>query len=937
MKTCILTLTAFFLFQFYSLSQTAVPAGSVSGTWNLEGSPYNVEGNIIIDDGTTLVINPGVTVNFAGLKSFTVAGRLLAIGNETDSITFTTADLSNGWKGIRFDNTPETNDTSRLIYCIIKNGKANEAAPLNKGGAIYFSHFSRAVVSHSLIINNSSDVQGGAIYCEYSSPVISYNTITQNTTNLGGGGIYFGNSSSPVISHNTISNNVSTLNGGGGIFGSGGSAIISDNVITENEVTDPSDGGGGGIYINGDQIIITRNRITSNNSNTLLGGAGIFCTESNPVISYNIISNNLANGTGGGGGGICLNAGANPVISNNSITNNGTMSVFGGGGGIYANGGNPVINSNTIANNTALNGGGLYFLNGSNPILLNCIIWGNDAGNSGDQVYLSDEPSDPSFNYCDVMGGSAAFALNGNAYIGLYQNNLDIDPLFYSPANIAGPVDFETLPDWSLSCGSSCINSGYPDAIYPAVDIAGNPRVNDNRIDIGAYEYQIVNELIFSVSVDTLVMSPNDGSTKNFEITSNVNWTAYKDQNWLSLSDTSGPCNAKITAIAEENPGVQERRAIITLSGTDAQDILITVIQEGRFLSVSEDTLIIAAANNSSSVFNVTSNINWILTSNQSWLTASKVNGSGNSQITLTAARNTDDEVRTATVTLSGTGVNDQVIVVKQSGANSVLTVSTQSITLAAAANSLKKFAIISNVRWNASSDKTWLTVSPSDSTGNAEVTVSADANPEVAIRTAIITISGIDMPHQFIEVIQTADEPYLSVSTNELTIASPANSVQTFDIASNILWNVTTDQPWLVPNTLLGADSATIILTAEANTTGTDRTATVIVSGNNVESQLLIVTQEAIISGIDKTDAADKIIAYPNPTAGQLTISLDESMQKDYKIEVLNELGDIVLIIKQPKNVRTMQLDLSGFSSGQYLVRVSSGKDHYTLWITKK
>jgi parallel beta-helix repeat protein len=937
MKNHLLTLTALFLLQNYIFSQTDVPAGSVSGTWTHEGSPYNVQGDIMIDDGTVLVINPGVTVNFAGMQSLTVAGRLLAIGNETDSIIFTTADLSNGWQGIRFDHTPETNDTSMIMYCSIKYGKATGASPFNKGGAIYFSHFSNAFISNSLIAFCSSVMFGGAIYCESSSPVISYNTITKNTTSAGGGGIYFGTSSSPVISHNTISYNVSTLNGGGGIFGSGGNAIISDNVITHNEVSNPTEGGGGGIYINGDQIVITRNTITYNNTNTLSGGGGIFCTESKPVIFYNTISNNEAHGSAGGGGGISLTGGASPVISNNTIINNRTLSALGGGGGLYINSGNPAINSNTIANNDSYSGGGLFFTGGANPILLNCIVWGNEAGTSGHQVSLDDEPSDPSFMYCDVQGGSAAFGLNGSSYIGTYQNNLDIDPLFYSPS-VGSGIDYDgTLADWSLGCSSSCINAGYPDGVYASVDKAGNSRVNDSRIDLGPYEFQIVAGLVFSVSMDTLIMSPIANSLQSFQINSNVSWTASDNQSWLTLDKVSGPCNATVTASVEENPAAQTRMAIITVSGTGATDQLITVIQEAPAIEVSADTMTIAAPNLSSATFNITSNTIWTLTSNQSWLTVSKLDGSGNSEINLTAERNPDNTVRTATVTVSGTGVTDHIIVVNQSGSTSVLAVSVHSLSLAAAANSIKKFNIISNIRWNIRSDKTWLNVNPSDSSGNAEITVSADANPEVTGRTAVVTVSGTDVPDQVINVTQTADEPYLSVSTNTLTIAAPANSTQTFNIMSNISWNVTTDQPWLITNTTLGADSSTITLTAEANPAGTERTATIFVAGNNVESQLLTITQEALVTGINDISPSDKILVYPNPTAGQLTISLDESLQDEYLIEVLNDLGDVVLMTKQPKDTKTAQIDLSGYSSGLYLIRISSKTENYRTWVSRK
>ena len=104
-------------------AQTTIPAGVVSGTWNLAGSPYLVTGGIMIANGTTLTIDPGVTVNFQGSYIFLVMGRLLAVGTLADSITFTASNTSIGWLGIRFNNTLTTNDTSKFFYCIVKYGR----------------------------------------------------------------------------------------------------------------------------------------------------------------------------------------------------------------------------------------------------------------------------------------------------------------------------------------------------------------------------------------------------------------------------------------------------------------------------------------------------------------------------------------------------------------------------------------------------------------------------------------------------------------------------------------------------------------------------------------------------------------------------------------------------------------------------------------------
>jgi len=66
---------------------------------------------------------------------------------------------------------------------------------------------------------------------------------------------------------------------------------------------------------------------------------------------------------------------------------------------------------------------------------------------------------------------------------------------------------FVSSSDFSLLSNSICINSGTPDTtglFLSKVDLAGNPRIYDNRIDIGAYEYQpnIANYLFFGTCVN---------------------------------------------------------------------------------------------------------------------------------------------------------------------------------------------------------------------------------------------------------------------------------------------------------------------------------------------------------------------------------------------------------------------------------------------------
>ena len=88
-----LTLSTITLFTISAFAQTTVPGGVVNGNWGIAGSPYNIQGSIVIPDNTTLTIEPGVVVNFEGTYKILVLGRLLAEGLVNDTITHSSEQL----------------------------------------------------------------------------------------------------------------------------------------------------------------------------------------------------------------------------------------------------------------------------------------------------------------------------------------------------------------------------------------------------------------------------------------------------------------------------------------------------------------------------------------------------------------------------------------------------------------------------------------------------------------------------------------------------------------------------------------------------------------------------------------------------------------------------------------------------------------------------
>lgn len=229
-------LLIFYLFIYVTkcFSQTNISNGNVSGLWEKSKSPYQIFGDITIPNGQTLTIEKGVRIEFQGHYKLNVQGRLLAMGDKADSIFFTSKDNIVKWSGIRFENIPETNDSSKIVYCIVENSYAysgqlpNSATYDDYGGGI-FIRTSKLVINNSIIRNNKAYTAGG-IYCSY-KPIIQNTKIINNYADEVGG-LYVDYGSEPQIAGCIISNNSAKRTAGMRI--GYGTALFVNNTICKN-------------------------------------------------------------------------------------------------------------------------------------------------------------------------------------------------------------------------------------------------------------------------------------------------------------------------------------------------------------------------------------------------------------------------------------------------------------------------------------------------------------------------------------------------------------------------------------------------------------------------------------------------------------------------------------------------------------------------------
>lgn len=206
-------------------------------------------------------------------------------------------------------------------------------------------------------------------------------------------------------------------------------------------------------------------------------GGAISLWGSSPVIKKCIFYENYGKYYGGA---ILSYLNSYPVISNclfyeNNSERGGALSFYDNSGGILIN--------NTIADNNAVYGAGIHLHNQSNPQSINNIIWENAATVSGNQVYTI-ASNNAGFYYCNIEGGLSGFG--GAPFSGPYLFNLNEDPLFSNTPEMP----------YMLLNGSPCKNMGTPDSSawyypqhLPETCLAGNPRILNGRIDLGAYEH----------------------------------------------------------------------------------------------------------------------------------------------------------------------------------------------------------------------------------------------------------------------------------------------------------------------------------------------------------------------------------------------------------------------------------------------------------------
>jgi len=327
-------------------------------------------------------------------------------------------------------------------------------------------------------------------------------------------------------------------------------------------------------------------------------------------------------------------------------------------------------------------------------------------------------------------------------------------------------------------------------------------------------------------------------------------------------------------------------------------------------LSVTPESRSISSALGTTS-FTVTSNINWSVSESSSWLTATKTDAT---TLTVSYDENTRVDPRSAEITVSGTGVTSQNIMVNQSGASPALSVTPESRPVSSAPGTTT-FTVTSNIDWSVSESTGWLTATKTDTT---TLTISYDENTSIDPRSAEITVSGAGVTSKSIMVNQSGASPALSIAPESQSISSVSGST-TFTVASNVDWSVSESTSWLEA---IKTDITTLTVNYEENIVLDSRSAEITVSGAGVNSQSVSITQEgAIPSTIKSKSDIKQINVFPNPVSNKTGLTYPKGTK--VLIEIYEPSGGLIIRLQDSDKNGETEIDFSGLNSGLYIYRL--------------
>lgn len=400
------------------LNNTLVNGNTANGDASDQGGGgiYNLDGKLTIMNTSVISNNLATGVSGSGGGILNDVNGTLEI--ENSQISSNSAERAGG--GIE-DNS--TGTTTTLLTNVNLDNNSVDNNPGN-GGGLHITGNGNISITGGTIDSNTAGAEGGGLWNGTGTMLISGSSITDNVasgaaSDQGGGGIFNAGGTLTIEDETLISGNSAT-----GVSGSGG-GILNDlngnlNVDSSDITFNSAQRAGGGIEDNSgnsttvilNEVLIGNNTLGSNPGN----GAGVHITGNGDInITDATFTDNEAGAEGGGfwnGTGVANIDGVNFVL--NTASGNGSDQ---GGGGIFNSGGTINVVDAYFDRNSASG------TSGSGGAIL------NDLGSLSVENSLFEE------NLATRAGGAIEENSNSNSYLSVLSSDFLTNEATGNPGN----------------------------------------------------------------------------------------------------------------------------------------------------------------------------------------------------------------------------------------------------------------------------------------------------------------------------------------------------------------------------------------------------------------------------------------------------------------------------------------------------------------------
>lgn len=474
--------------------------------------------------------------------------------------------------------------------------------------------------------------------------------------------------------------------------------------------------------------------------------------------------------------------------------------------------------------------------------------------------------------YISVSPTSLSFTSNASA------QSLDI-------AAMETPWKIDNGIEW-LSFSSMSGNSNTPVAVNASENTAGD------EIRTGVFYVKAnTNDWSYSTAISATqagatpyiniehsdISMTGAASVVKQQVTANCSYSVEKSKpsDWLSVTQEGNTLT--LTATANETNSHRTATIALVHRGNRIFSTSFTVTQAPANITASTDPLVFENTAGSMEI-SVNSEANWVASTSDSWIEVSPTSGSaGTSTLSINVSPNTSINERTGNVILyvGAIGENQHIqIPIRQRG----IYIETKQTELTFAATGGKNtIDVQSNTAWTVASKPDWVSMDPTNGTGNGVVTVMAQDNPYTTSRTGVIrlTQTGVNV-ETLVNVTQKGKT--FDVNTTTLNFGDKQET-QTVSIETDGTWAATPSNSWIKVSPTSATGSSELAITVDENTNDNERSGSVTVTMGD-KSATINVVQKGKYFTVDNS-----LLTYTSK-GGSMEVTVTTNDQWNAKVE---------------------------------------------------